>query len=467
MTIPLLSTGGLFTRWGKMLGGSNEAQGLINATLTSRVASINAQFASTDENVLQDPSSNLALMQNSLQNAQQAWFSGLQNMQVNTLLQMALDDGIQRNPLTLRDSLVYLIAQMNLGGYANTASIQRPTITINSANPTAQVLGSAGINVLTNATNTGNGVLTASCLDFDGHPLDYMIAETVNATCSADGYAGGGATAGSEPFTSLGMIPAASVFGWNYGNSGVGSGSNSQLTTLNPALTSGLIITDGNFENWSVNVPTSWATVTGAATITKGNTPYLGSFNLRITGDGATLTRIKQAVTLLPNTVYACNFYAHSDGSVAAGVLRVSLINYDTETIINDGAANANTISTNASALTSSYAPYSGYFRTPNVLPTNCGIMLYLSTAVTNTEVIDIDALGLQAATQLYNGGPFMAIFCGSTNFATGDNFAVPVANNNSTTTFSLQLPRFLGLPALGLKFPSANSPTITDALIS
>lgn len=460
MSIPISGTTGyLFNRWGIELGAENEVQNLINGTLTARVAAINAQFASTDQNVLQVSSSNLANLQSTLQAAPQSYMSGVNNMLQNTLLQMALDAYPTLNPADLREALVLLIAQMNVGGYAAANSIQRPTITVSTTFPTG--VGVAG------GTNVGNGTMLLSLLDTDGRPLDYCLAETLTTTCTDDGYTGGGATAGSEPFSVVGQLPSASIYAYDYPQ---GSGANTPVTTLDTSLTTGTIVIDGNFELWTGSVPNSpWVTVVGAGTITKGVSPYTGTFNLVITGDGSTLTRIKQQVTLLPNTVYAFNVYAKTDGSVAAGSLRFSLVNYTTEAILNDNAATANTIIQAVSSLTSGYTSIHGFFRTPAVLPTSdqgVGVMLYLTTAITNTEVLQIDALGLQAATQVYPGGPWVAMFTGSTDFATGDVFTCVVANNSTITTFSRQLSRYFDLPGLGLKIPSANSPSISDGLI-
>lgn len=69
MAITLTGLGGLYTRWGKIIGGNNEVQDLVDGTLTTRVASINAQFASTNQNVLQTADSNLNDLQSNLQQA--------------------------------------------------------------------------------------------------------------------------------------------------------------------------------------------------------------------------------------------------------------------------------------------------------------------------------------------------------------------------------------------------------------
>lgn len=463
-TITLTGTGGLYTRWGKELGGSNEAQNLVNGTLTTRVASINAQYASTDQQVLQLPNSNLILLQQQLQQAPQPWGNGINNMMQNTIIQMAIDAGIGGNNVTLFSAMSFLIGQMNVGGYAGTASIQRPTISVAVTTPSGLIPGAPA--------NVGNGVLLASLTDTDGLPLDYCLTETVNAVCTNDGYTGGGATAGSEPFTLTGMVPASSIYAFNYP---AGSGANAQITTLNPALTSGTILTDGNFEIWSGGTPvlTNWAYPVGVAgtTVKQATSPFTGTYNLQIVGDGAELTKVRQAVVLQPNTVYAVNCWAKTDGSVAAGVLQLRLVSAaslgaSASTVINNQFGTANAISKTVSTLTSSYTNINGFFQTPAVLPATTYFEFFVSTAITNTEVLNLDSVGIQAATQLYAGGPWTTTFAGSTPFAIDDSFSIAVANNATIASFCLQLARYFGLPTLGLKIPSAVSPTINDNLI-
>ncbi len=471
-------TGNLFNRWGKMLGGDNQAQASVNATLTARVVSLNGQFAAADAQVLQQNANNLMNMQSQYQGTPQAIMTSYTSMMQNTLIAMVVDDfvangnnaggGVVSSNPTFLQSLNYLVGQMNFGGYANTAWLRRPTIQASAAYPTgAGVAGGA---------NVGNGTYIVSMIDWDGYPLDYALQETITATCTGDGYPGGNATAGSEPFSAAGQTSAASIYSWNYGNVGVGSGSTVQLTTLDTTKTSGLVLTDGNFEVWSGGTPalTNWNIGVGVpgTTVVRGNTPYLGTYDLWIVGDGSELTKLRQAVTLLPNTVYAVNAYMHTDGSVAAGSIEMRLVTAATptasaSTVVNNDAGSPNAIVQDVTALSSSFAPVSGFFQTPAILPTDLYFEFFVNTAITNTERVNIDCVGIIEAVQQYPGGPWEAMFTGSVDFATGDSFTAIITNAppggaSLYASFPWQLSRFFGLPSLnngvGLKFPSSTS---------
>ncbi len=460
MTIPLLASNGLFTRWGVEISASNQVQALIDQSLNSMVSLINSEYSVTDANVLQAANSNLAALQQGLQSDPQPWLQGMQAAMQNTVIQMYLDDGGVL-PVTLGQALTYLIGQMNVGGYAAAASIKRPTISESVTHPAATIPGAPA--------NVGNGTILVSLTDTDGRPLDYVLAEVLTVVCTGDGYTGGTATAGSEPFQITGALATDSIYAYNYPQ---GSGATATISTLNPALTSGLVVTDGDFEQWTVNTPDDWPISVGAAQITKGVSPYTGSTDLLITGDNTTLVTFSQQVTLEPNTVYAFSVYMKKT-STPTGTIAFTLSSTTAAAgVFADNAGNNNNISVDvAAAVTSSYALSSGFFRTPAVLPTNTYLVAHMTTALSGSTLA-IDTLGLQSCQQVYPGGPWVAAVRGSTNFAAGDSFSIAVVNNATLDTFPLQLARYMGLVGVGaalapLKFPSAGSPTISNSLIS
>ncbi len=433
----------LFTRWGKLLGGSNEVQTLINTTLATRVDTIDGQYDAAQQDVVDG----LYSSQAAYRAVHQGWQTDLQTMMSETLIEMAMADGTGINPETLDAALVKLISQMVTAN----EFIDDPTVT-------ATVTAGSG--------NVGNGKLIASVLDpVYGTQQDYAFDETITALCTDDGYTGGGASAGSEPWTATGEIGCTSIYQYNFP---LGSSGSADYTTLDPTLTSGLILENGDFENWAVtDTPDDWTIAVGtpSTTIFKGASAYMGSFDLQFTGNGAELTSLRQTITLSPNTVYACGFWAKNDGSLAAGVLRVRLVN-GSNAVITDNAGNDNTFSVTLSALNGTYAFQSGFFRTPAVMPSVTKLEFALTTAITNTEVCHFDCLAIQACEPVYAGGPYLAFFAGSTDFATDDTFTIAVANNATTSTFVLQLARYLGLRELGLKIPSGVA-TQANALIS
>lgn len=441
MAIALTGTGGLYTRIGQIIGGINEVQTLINTTLLDRVDDIDDEFEAAQQQLVDGIYSE----RDSYRATHDSWLSYLRTLAQNTLIQMADDDGTGINPLTLEEAIQKLAAQMT----SATTSLVRPTI---AATPSA------------GSSNVGNGSLIVSLVDADGKPVDHVFAETITGTCVDDAYAGS-ATAGQESWSFVGEV-AVEDFDFNWPG---GSDANQTLTAVNPSLTSGLILTDGDFENWTSNAPDDWDIIVGTAgtTISRGSSPHTGTYDLLFTGDGSQLTCIRQEVSLEANTVYAFHGWAKTDGSVAAGVLRIRLVD-GSNTVFNDKEGTANSFNTTISGLTSSYTPIYAFFRTPPVLPTTTKIEIALTTALTNTEVLHMDRFALVEATQLYTGGPWVALFGGSTNFAINDTFTIAVTNSHGTTNFSRQVDRLFGLRELGLKIPSSTGGTqISDGLIN
>jgi hypothetical protein len=445
MTIPLTGTGGFFTREGVIFGGNNEIQNLINGTLGTRANTIEAQYASTDQQL---PSA-LYSSRDSYRSGNTSLQSYYQSLAQSTLLQMAIDDGTGINPSSLLQALIKLRTQM----IANAASINQPTISATVTN---------------GGSNTGNGALFASLIDpDDGKQMDYVFAETMTGTITGDAYTGGTATAKQEPLQIIGQIPA-NVFDFNYPQ---GSGCNLSLNAVNPSLTSGLILLDGDFENWGGagnNTPSSWDSTGGTpgTTILRGASQYTGSFDMNFVGNGAELTTIRQVVSLQPLTSYGFVVWMKADAGIT-GTVRMRLVD-GSNTVINNANSTANSFTQNTASLTTSYVAVGGYFQTPAVLPAVTKMEIGLSVAINNTHNLHMDRAALIAGTRTYGySSPFVVFVSGSTNFAKNDTISIAIANNNTITTFSRQLDRFLGLRSLGYKIPSSGAPTINDNLIT
>jgi hypothetical protein len=118
------------------------------------------------------------------------------------------------------------------------------------------------------------------------------------------------------------------------------------------------------------------------------------------------------------------------------------------------GAA-AGSIATAASTGTS-YAPVTGFFQTPAVLPSEIRFRIKFTTDPTSTYSIYLDELALIEATELYQGGPFAAIFSGATKTVVGDRNIVTARNAKPLPYWPATLERLLGLRSLGLQIESA-----------
>jgi hypothetical protein len=444
MAVPLVGTeSSLFLRWGREIAGINESALLEGTTSNTRATKIASSFQLSNQDVIDGLYSQLT-SQNS---ANSGWITYLQQTAGNTLIQMYLDD---TPPITSADTttaLTALIKQMK----AQSQTIQSPTL---SSTVTA---GSA---------NVGDGECVFSYVDAtDGTQNDYVMAETLTASCTNDAYTGGSATSGQEPWSVLGQIAAASNLSWDWPQ---GSGANTTIATTDPSV-SGIIV-NGSFDNWSVitDPPSSWTVQTGTVgtSIVRSGTSYTGSYAATFVGDGAELTALRQVIDLEPNTVYHFGVWLRSSGAVAAGVFNVRLLNAASGAVVSDNASTAISLTRTVTTLTTSYEFYSGSILTPAVLPAYTAIELRLSTAMTAAAVLYIDDFGIIEATRLYTGGPYASIWRGATPFATNDSFAIAVTNSGTTSTFARSSDRLFSLKDLGLKIPSGSSPTIADSLI-
>lgn len=444
MAISLLGAESYFTRVGRMFGGINECCTLENTTSTNRASLVASGFSLTDRNVIDGLYTQLSTQRS----ANSPWVNYLANLAGSTLVQMFLDN---TPPIVSADkttAVKALISQMN----ATSQTIQKPTI---SLTPTA------------GGSNVGNGFIVASYIDaVDGQSADYLLAETLTATVTADGYTGGSATAGSEPWQVVGQIPASTNLDWNWP---AGSGANTSVLTNNAAVNA--IVTNGTFDSWSLasNPPDNWTVGVGTmtSTIVRAAIPYTGAYSLSFVGNGSELTSVRQTLTrILPNTVYHFGAYVRSSGGVAAGVLQVRLINAASGAVITDNAGNASAATQSIPSLTTSYQSFGSYLLTPAVLPASVAVEIRLSTALTNAAIVYIDSFQIAAATQVYLGGPYLSFWAGSTPFAKNDTFSIVAANNATTSTLARSMDRVFNLRQLGLKIPSSNSPSVPDNVI-
>jgi len=200
---------------------------------------------------------------------------------------------------------------------------------------------------------------------------------------------------------------------------------------------------------------------------------FAGGFALEFVGDGATLTALNQQINnLAANTAYAVSLWAICDSIPGAGVVKVELVDGIGGTVINDAQGAANTITFNASALTTAWQHLSVLqasecvFRTPAVVPPLVFIRIRLSTAITNGKNMWVDNVAMVAVSEFYAGGPGAVQFAGSIPFAAGDNFSVVVTNDRAGVVREY-MNRNCGLAGLELLLPTSGAPTVPDSVAS
>jgi hypothetical protein len=373
------------------------------------------------------------------------------------------DDALPGQTLTnnsIERSLREVIRQMLSQG----ASVRAQTV---AATPTA-------------FAGEGNGALVASVKRAgDGLTCEHSFAETVRVTCTQDAYTGG-ATAGQEGFRAEGEGAVNDPFAFDWPG---GSGTSQALTAIDGEQDNGggNLLVNSDFETFTVaNTPDDWTISVGSAgtqVFDESSLVFTGSHALRFTGSGGVLTALYQALDgtdgdeLEPLEQYAFNCFMRRDGTAAsAGVLTVELVDGNGD-VINDEAGVANSFTIDLTALTTSYVSKSGVFRTPLVLPTTVRLRLRMSTALENSRSVYLDKAALGVMTQLYTGGPSLAVFSGADDFGQGDYASAAVTNSRGAAgtldTFQTACDRLLGLRGFDLLLPSSGTPTISDNLIA
>lgn len=401
--------------------------------------------------------------------------TSLQTLMNNTLLAMASKDAGGLTFSTLSDAMRYMVEQAGL----NSESVYPNTVTIGT-----QAVYPTG------STPVGNPVIIMTALDEQGVEQEYIYDEEVIFRATTD--VSTGATAGSEAFSVLGASSASSkvAYDWPVGSGAVGS-----MTAVDAALDNNgrNDLQNSSWDTWTnTNVPDNWTITVGAAGVQVLEGTSGQSFDsvdcLKIAGDGSTLTALTQkfsttpdtgvgaggtSYVILPRTQYAINLWAKVSSAAGAGVLEIALVN-NGGTILTDDAGNQCKITKSLTTLTTSYEAVNGFIRTPSALPTATAdlpvrLRVRLSTALTNLIDLYLDHLAMTPMTQLYTGGPFVAIFSGSTpvnaSGATPDTWAIK-ANNDYASDWQMAMWRWFDMPTLGSQMPSSLSNTIADTLI-
>lgn len=441
MAVSLIGNEGLFTRLGTIISEYNRVVSGYGTALNTGINNIFNQYASGVDAIAID---SLFATRDSYRTVHGTYLSQLVTVQTTTINEQVNRD----TPLptkSLNFSLPVLIAQM-----INTSdSLKAPTVT----------------NTVTAASsNKGDGFLVVSTTDAYGKQLDNVFAESLIATVSTD--KAGGATAYSEVLSIVGQ-PAKSAGAYDWPG---GSGANTSLTLTDPERTG--LITDGGFENWTGtgnNTPVSWLIATGTAgtqILRDGTNKIRSNYACQIVSDGSTLTTIRQAVVLTPNTVYAFSYWGKLSALDGSGQFRIRLS--DGSTTLTDDAGNnlSSTKNTNGD-LTTSFGKITGFFSTPRQLPTTVYLELGYTTSPASPKTLTIDNVGFVKASQAYIGGPYIVGFSKATLNAKNDYYTIAITNDLSYNSLVRSLDRTLNTRQLGISFPTSSSPTVPDNLIS
>ena len=333
----------------------------------------------------------------------------------------------------------------------------------------------------------GNGIVNVSLKrPFDGKYLENAFQEELLFTCTADSYIGG-ATAYNEQFSVTGEGQESDVFAFDWP---LGSNGTISINAIDGDTNqgSGNLLNNSGFASWTItaNVPDNWTLVVGTAgtnVLQNSTIVFTTGSSMQWVGDGSTLINLTQTFnsgtgnssTLSPQTQYSVNLYLRTGGiAPSQGILQVDLIDQNNN-IINDCAGNPNSFTIDLTTLGVGWAGFSGFFRTPENVPTTQSIRYHLTTALNSGAVVYFDKTSMGLANQVYLQGPFVAIHSGNVPFVQSPiaDYAYCQINNSrgaggTLVTWQTLLYRMFG-STLGyeLIWPSSLTPTISDALIT
>ncbi len=315
-------------------------------------------------------------------------------------------------------------------------TIKANTVSAPASSPVAGIIGSGAV-VMSRLTPYGSNDETA-------------ISEVLRVRCTQDAW--NGSSSGSEVFSIVGQPKQSPEEGYLPRGSGVGP-------NVRPTSASNLV-SGGNFNSFSSNVPTGWTVTAGAAgTTILQSTTVLDAYSssLEYKSNGATATiRLKGVISgsVRTSTVYAVTVRVRrSGGSWTSGAsVKVS--------VRGTGLSDQDVVSVDPSALTASFASYTLFFVTPGSIPDDYRIDVEWTTATGNSGK-SVYFSGLNLVEPVVHNGTQFIITRGVTDFTVGDEFVITTSNDYAGK-FQTWFGRFYGI-----QLPSSGSPTISDSLAS
>lgn len=203
------------------------------------------------------------------------------------------------------------------------------------------------------------------------------------------------------------------------------------------------------------------------ATTVAGDAKAYRGRSLVLHSDGATLTALYQPLSdLSADTPYAFHCRMRADSAIAAGELRVEIVDEIGGNVIADSQSVDNVLVIDATALTTSYASESFFFRLPPGTQMPVYLRIRISSAVTTGRDVYLDEAAVVKATELYAGGPYVAAFGGLDLTSVNDTWTLTVTNDYGGQ-FQTWFNRVFAMAPKRLLLPTAGTTLIPDSLLS
>lgn len=193
---------------------------------------------------------------------------------------------------------------------------------------------------------------------------------------------------------------------------------------------------------------------------------YLGNA-LALTGNGSENTALYHSLTLEAGRVYFCHLRALAQSGVAAGAIKVEIVDGIDGSVTTDSAGNANSLTIDATALaTSAHESLWFSFRLPAGTAWPVYLRVRVSTAITSGKTVWLDEMAITPGTQLYPGGPYIAVFSGRLATPATDAWTLAVANNRGGL-LQEWFNRVFGTGRLGILLPVSGTDLVPDTVIA
>lgn len=477
MTIPLTTANsGFFVKFGGMGGMVGDLNSLRGGAATTNVIAAGnmvTRFGTLETNYNTSPKIPSTFdgsfqVLASWQSQQTTLINGIVQLANATIQRMANDDAHLAQPNNTPAALTELIRQMK----AAVATVQASTVAVGSQTSFGSPVSDY---IIVTSLKSGAGVTQ-----------EYVLAETLRFTCTADAQTAGTKWQEQVGVTSQAAAPSQFDITWPAG-SGTATGMTAIDCDQNQA--GGNLLQNSGFTTFTVtNVPDNWVLVAGVAgtTVFKETTNVLraAGASLKILGDSATTVTLRQPFNTAPSTVlgaggtgykplpdvvYHFNVWIKlSNASPAAGILRFAVVDANNSyAVINDDNSTANSVTATLTGIgDTNWHNYSVAFRMPaNMTGIAPQLEIQTTTSLTTAKSVYIDNMSLAVAQSLYKGGPWSTIHSGGTQMVLGD--AWTIATTNTWGLFQQFAQQVFDMRGLGLQFGSAGSPSISDSLLA
>lgn len=365
-------------------------------------------------------------------------------------------DEIGATSLDINEILRKLIAAM----IADSETVDRSTVTIGAVSAAAGNEGNGTVlttKVLDAVTSPGSGAAGTYAASRHYKGVDSELAvpsESMRLTCTADSFADG-LSEGAETFNWEGRI-ADNQHGYRDEGSGV-------IGTIAPIHSTGTnILQNGDFEDFTANVPNNWTIFAGTAGThiveeTSAADVYHGDNCLRFDGDGAQATiEIRQAISaadVVGGKRYCVACRLKGSATIAAGAVTIQFEG------TGYAAGGSEKISIAAGAIPTSFALQHFFVNMPDTIPSDFRLVIRWSGTPTAAKKLWIDDIALGPVS--YGGGIGIVIVRGSDAFTRDDQFSFDVSNDDAGAFQKFFRQNF------GVQLPSAGggAETVDDAL--